>query len=209
MENKLNEQESLQLITDMINQARNNFRKGAGNSMLFWGYTIATLSILNYVLLAVLKGPAVSMAYTVWALTIPFFFINYFYVRKKQNKALVKSHIDKVIGNVWTSTFISFIIVIFICYYFAYGFNSWVPYTLIVPLILAIGGSALYITAKLCRFKPYEYGAITFWLSSILSVIITIAMNNAEIQFIIAAVSMIIGYVIPGHIANRKAKENV
>ncbi|MDR1200822.1 MAG: hypothetical protein LBL58_04200 [Tannerellaceae bacterium] len=206
MENKFNEQESLQLITDMINQARNNFRKGAGNSMIFLGYTLAVLSILNYVLLVLFNNPFV---YSVWALCIPLFFINYFYSSKRYKEALVKSHIDKVIGNVWTSAFISISMIVFICYYAAYGFKSWIPYMLIVPLIMAAGGTALYITAKLCRFKPYAYGGIVFWLGSILCVIISVVMSRIEIQFIIFALSMIAGYVIPGHLANRKAEKDV
>jgi hypothetical protein len=206
MENKFNEQESLQLIADMINQARNNFSRGAGNSMLFWGYTLAALAILTCVLLVLLNSP---LAYSVWALTVPLFFINYFYSRKRYKKALVKSPVDKVIGNVWTSVFLVIFMIIFICYYSAYGFESEIPYLLIVPLIMAAGGSALYITAKLCRFKPYAYGGIAFWASSILCVLISVAMGRIEAQFVIFALCSIIGYVIPGHIANRKAAEHV
>ncbi|MDR3141163.1 MAG: hypothetical protein LBU37_05510 [Tannerellaceae bacterium] len=206
MENKFNEQESLQLITSMINQARNNFRRGAGNSLLFWGYTLTALSILNYVLLVFFNNPLV---YSLWALAIPLFFVNYFYSRKRYREALIKSHIDKVIRDVWTSASVSIALIVFICYSFVYGFKSWTPYLLIVPLIMAVGGTALYITAKLCRFKPYAYGGIVFWLGSILCVISSIATSQIEIQFIVFALGTIAGYVVPGHMANRKAEEDV
>ncbi|MDR1160774.1 MAG: hypothetical protein LBK45_00390 [Tannerellaceae bacterium] len=206
MESKFNEQESLQLITDMINQARNNFSRGAGNSLLFWGYALAVLAILNYVLLVSFHSP---WGYSVWALAIPLAVVFYFYSRKRYKEALIKSHIDKVIGYVWASASASFLLIIFSCNAYALGFASAIPYLLITPLIMAVAGTALYITAKLCRFTPYAYGGMVFWLGSILCVIGSIVTGRNEVQFIIFALSMLIGYVIPGHLANRKAEEDV
>ena len=48
---KLNEKESLELISCMIQNTRRKLELGDGNSMLLWGYTMVGVTILVYVLL--------------------------------------------------------------------------------------------------------------------------------------------------------------
>lgn len=42
-ERLLNEKESLELITQMINSSKKNMEVGQGNIMLFWGYFTTAL----------------------------------------------------------------------------------------------------------------------------------------------------------------------
>ncbi|MCS2958977.1 hypothetical protein NXX53_22245 [Bacteroides salyersiae] len=52
MENKkLNEQESLALITQMIQNSKKGLVVGSGNSFLFWGYLTLAVSIAIFLLL--------------------------------------------------------------------------------------------------------------------------------------------------------------
>ncbi len=206
MKTRLNEQESLQLITEMINQARNNFQKSTGNSLIFWGYAIAALSMTNYFLLRIFHTP---FAFSIWALTIPLFILTQFYYHKKYKQSETKSHVDKITGNVWIGFFISVIILVCVSYSFAIGLKSVVPYSLITPVIMIFSGMALYITAKLYRLEAYVYGAIIFWVGSLLCVILTVGRSEPDIQLIILAACMLCGYIIPGHIVNHKVNKDV
>ena len=49
-EKKLSEQESLELISQMIRSTRKNMEVGSGNLFLYWGYFTAALSVLLFLL---------------------------------------------------------------------------------------------------------------------------------------------------------------
>ena len=49
-EKKLSEQESLELISQMIRSTRKNMEVGSGNQFLYWGYFTAALSVLVFLL---------------------------------------------------------------------------------------------------------------------------------------------------------------
>ena len=49
-EKKLSEQESLELISQMIRSTRKNMEVGSGNQFLYWGYFTAALSVLLFLL---------------------------------------------------------------------------------------------------------------------------------------------------------------
>ncbi|MBF0574552.1 hypothetical protein [Dysgonomonas sp. GY617] len=207
MENNFNEQDSLKLINEMITQARNNFRKGAGNSFILWGYVIAILAISDFILLQVLE-PAYYANY-VWLITIPVFIGNYWNESRKAKEALVITHLDRVVGFIWLGFFISNLLFICTIFFIAINWNTYIPYLFITPIIMIMVGLALFVTAKVYRFKPYFYGACIFWLGAVLCVLQYSFIKNIDFEFIILSVSMILGFVIPGHILNRKAESNV
>ena len=49
-ERKLNEKESLELITQMIQNTRNRMQTSNGNIYLLWGYTSLAIAILIYII---------------------------------------------------------------------------------------------------------------------------------------------------------------
>lgn len=207
MENNFNEQDSLKLINEMITQARNNFRKGAGNSFILWGYVIAILAMSNFILLHILE-PQYYANY-VWILTIPVVIGSYLYESLKAKKAIVITHLDRVLRTIWLGFFISNILFISSIFFIAINWETYIPYLFITPIIMIMVGLALFVTAKVCRFKPYLYGAYIFWFGAALCVVQYSWVKSIDLEFIILSVSMILGFVIPGHILNRKAESNV
>ena len=59
-EKKLNERESLELITRMIQETKNKLEVGDGNVLLIWGYVSVLTAILVYVLLLLAQTPQVN-----------------------------------------------------------------------------------------------------------------------------------------------------
>lgn len=203
MENNFNEQDSLKLINEMITQARNNFRKGAGSNTIFWGYVITILAMSNFILSYILEPPYYSN--WVWILTIPVFIGNYWYNYRKDKEAEVVTHLDRVVNTIWLGFFISNVLFVGTVFFIAITQKTGIPFLFITPIIMIMVGLALFVTAKVCRFKPYLYGACIFWLGAVLCALV----EGVNFDFIILSVSMILGFVVPGHILNQKAESDV
>lgn len=62
-EKKISEQESLELITRMINQTKKDLSVGNGDSFLMWGYLSAAISLAVIVMLLATNDPRYAWLY--------------------------------------------------------------------------------------------------------------------------------------------------
>ena len=62
-EKKISEQESLELITRMINQTKKDLSVGNGDSFLMWGYLSAAISLAVIVMLLSTNDPRLAWLY--------------------------------------------------------------------------------------------------------------------------------------------------
>ena len=62
-EKKISEQESLELITRMINQTKKDLSVGNGDSFLMWGYLSAAISLAVIVMLLATNDPRFAWLY--------------------------------------------------------------------------------------------------------------------------------------------------
>ncbi|MFT3995212.1 MAG: hypothetical protein QM660_12945 [Dysgonomonas sp.] len=209
MDNKFNEKDSLQVINEMIAQTRNNIQIGAANPMIFCGYFVAIVAICNIILLETLDKPYYS--FWIWLLMIPMSLIERCFISRKKNKsAIVRTPIDRIISKIWIG-FACCIVVLLISIFSLISISdNWIFTILITPVILTLTGFGQFISGYATRFAPFVRGAYVFWVGAVLAITLAYGIFNSQtIQFIILAVCMIVGFVIPGHILNRKAKENV
>jgi hypothetical protein len=206
MEKKFTEEDSLKLINQMIVQVNSNIQKGAANSMIMAGYSVAATAILNLVLLHVLPNP--NMSFWVWTLMIPLFVVAKIMGSKQDKHAIVKTHIDKIIGKTWEAFAYSVAILLIILFGMSYHFKA--PFMVMAtPVILTFMGLAQYITATASKFKPFYWGVIAFWAGALLCLLVEVFFPVTGVHFIILAICTIIGFVLPGHILNSKAKKDV
>ncbi|MDR3226443.1 MAG: hypothetical protein LBT56_02075 [Prevotellaceae bacterium] len=214
METKFTEQQSLAVINEMIDRARNNIQKGNANSLIFHGYVVALVAIANFVLIYILPAEHINKSFNVWWLMIFSNIIDYFIKRKTDSSKIVRTQIDGIISYIWKGFAISisiFLIVLFsMCIFNPYNVQyNWIFCALITPLIMIMTAMAEFCMAKACRFKPFYWGAIYFWAGALLCVLSYIILGRGDVQFLILAACMIAGFVIPGHILNKKAEQNV
>ena len=155
-ESPLTGEQSLQLITSMINKAKNEFID-TGLSSLLWGGVItfcALVTFVNYWL----KWPALDY---VWFLSIAAVAPQVFIGIREGKERRYKSHEGDLIGGLW----IAFGIAIFIFSYVAsrYRFSQATSVYLILYTIptFAIGCGR--------RFRPMIVGSIACWILAILS----------------------------------------
>lgn len=211
MGKEFTEQDSLRVINEMINQARNNFRKGAGSYSIFWGYFIAGIAIMNLILLHIFTNNDINTNYAgyTWWITFPTGIIYFFYAKNKAKQSIVATHIDRIIAAIWIAFAIScfvFIIVLSLC---TSNYETRYMGLIITPTILLLLGMGQFISATALKFKFYFYAAGIFWLGSILCIILSAWTGKGEIHYIVLAICMILGFCIPGHMLNKKAKGNV
>lgn len=207
MEKNFTEQDSLRLINEMISQARNNVQKGSADSMILWGYATAIVAIANFVLLYTLEKPYYS--FNIWWAMVLVGIVSRIMNNRNDKSSIVKTHIDKIISSAWDGFAISVIIFLIIVFTSCFLTHSYTQTWIITPVILAILGLAQYVTATACRHKLFYYAAIIFWCGALVCLASFFIFPQAGTQFIILAICMILGLAIPGHVLNRKAKENV
>jgi MFS family permease len=213
MDTKFTEQESLAVISEMIDRARNNVQKGSGTFMIYWGSMVAITALLNIVLVYVLVSLSAPphLSFNIWWIMAPAWIVSFRLQRKRNQSVIVKSHIDKIISSVWHAFGISNAIFILIIFGFAYSLHEYKHFFYMInPIIILITGIGEFVTAKACRFRPFLYGAIAMWAGSLLSALAAILWSGTGVlvQFGILAICMIIGFIIPGYKLNKLAKES-
>src|SRR5688572_4074566 len=88
----LNPQQSLDLITSMIQQAKGSVQKSSFHFLL-WGWTIIVANLGVYVLL---KYTDVKNPYLMFAITIPAAFVSAFYSIRQSKKKAVSTHLGEI-----------------------------------------------------------------------------------------------------------------
>jgi hypothetical protein len=188
-ENKLNEKQSFDLITEMINNAKGNIQSEYV-FFLIWGWIVALACLLNY---ALLKFTTIDHPEIAWSIVIIGFALSFWHGYKIGKNSKVRTYADRVYGQIWLAFLVSYIIVLFFMQQVNYNVN---------PLILLLAGGSTYLSGMVIKFKPLILGGIALWIFSIVNFLVP-----GDIQLLISAGAIIIGYLIPGYMLKRKSKE--
>lgn len=190
MSNKeLTKDESLELITNMIGQAKRNVAKGGSFYFLLWGWVIMLANLGHY---AIEKYDLYEHPYIVWILIIPAMIASIWYSAKVERAAGVVSHYDRIYSTIWISIFISIMIILVFMGKLDFNHNA---------VILLFSGLGTYLSGSLLRFRPLLIGGVSLWCAAI------VAFNVSIIdQYLVAAVGLIVGYLIPGYLLRKAEK---
>ncbi len=180
--------DSLLLINNMINQAKNRFSEN-GFLYLLWGWLIFFCAIGHFVLikLDLFKHPEIIWA-SCWLAVI----YQIFYLTKRSKKETVKTYSENIIGFVWMSFGITMGIISFI----VGKTNNW---ELINSLLLMLYGTPTFLSGVVMRFKPLKVGGIICWVLAVVS-----AYLLPIYVLLLLAVAVIAAWIIPGYILRRK-----
>lgn len=201
MERDFNHEKSLSLINEMISQARNNVKMEGTYSMIYWGYVTAAIAVVNCVLLHTLSNP--NQSFWIWFLMFPAGLGSYFIERRANRKALVKTHIDKIGSMVWYGFLISFVVFELVIHGAGFRLENSQIFILSTPILMIMVGMGQFVSACIYRHKMWYAIAALTWTGAI-----ACAFLDVDMQFIIFAACMIIGFVVPGHILNHQAKKS-
>ena len=189
--NEFNHEASLKVIYEMIESAKSKIGRNYFY-YLFWGYLVALTSLTELFLITVIKY---AYHFLVWPVLMPAGCIITFIFHWRQNKlATSKTYIGKTMGYLWTGWLISVTILLLFA-------NLKQDYTAIIPLILAMYGMAIFVSGGIVGFRPLIWGGIIGWMASA-----TAFFMPYTVQLLIMTGTVIISYIIPGHLLKRRSK---
>jgi hypothetical protein len=184
-EKALNTEQSLELITTMINKAKNDFFD-TGVSALLWGSVVIICSLVTYANYYLNWN---ILGYIWWLTAVavaPQIFIS---IRESKEKKY-KAHEDDLIGGIW----IGYAIAIFLFSYLA----SVYPVRQEASVYLTLYGIPTFATGYGRRFRPMLIGGIACWVLAVLS----LYTPSPYIMFLMAAGGLV-AWFIPGLMLRR------
>lgn len=198
---RMNEAESLELITSMINDSRARMTKNLGTPFLIWGYTTVIVSICQAIIVACVEEfyPYLWGWFAIplvgWLLMILF---------NKQEKA-VTNYIDRCINALWCAIGVAAFLLPFTGVFVFPG----------VIMLMGIGTATTAAVVKDKIVKCIGYAAIfSSLLFSFVRLLLSRVLSPEQfggkerylVECIIFAVIMFLLLVVSGHILNYKKK---
>ena len=190
MEKEFNEQESITVIQKMIEKVKVEFNDDSFYYLL-WGWLVFGASISNFILLKI----NYEYASIPWALMPLGVIITAVYAFRHERNKRVRTYMDDFFKYVLIAFGVSLAIVLFLQSKLL--LNTY-------PMALMVYGSFLFIAGGAINFRPLIIGGIVNWICGI-----TAFFVSFDIQLLILAAGVILGYVIPGYRLKAHYKKNV
>lgn len=194
-EEKFTPEQSLELIGQMINKAKNKFGEN-GHLYLLWGWAILACSLAQFILAYYVKW---EHHYMVWFLTWLVFIYQMIYLARQKKREKVKTYTDDIIKIVW----ITFVVLMFL---FGFLFGKLMGeeyYKFFNPGILALYGMPTVLSGAILKFRPLVIGGIFCWILSIISPYIPF-----QYQLLLLSAAVIAAWIIPGYLMRKRFKQN-
>ncbi|HLT79987.1 MAG TPA: hypothetical protein VKZ86_03105 [Cyclobacteriaceae bacterium] len=185
-EKQMTAQESLELITAMIHQAKTGIRQKSFYFLL-WGWVVAFAFIGGYVLLKA----GYQQPYLIWLITIPAALVSFYYGYHIRRESGPATQLETIMMWSWVAFAVTIIIFI--------AFGDAVNYHL-NALILAISAIPTFVSGVVLRFRPMIFGAVVFWIAGIVCFLV-----SYDVQLLVGAVAVTLGYLVPGYLLKRDA----
>ena len=179
-------EESLRIISEMINRTKVNIRQGSFH-LLFWGWLIFFCSLSEYLLY---KLTDIANPWNVWLLVIPGSFVSFIYGYVKGKKSPFHTYADMLYMWTWIGFFIAAVVLFIIT---SDRMESVAPY------ILTLAGIPTFISGFIIKFKPLIFGSISFWLFALIAYFAGPSAGQLAVP-----AAMLTGYLIPGYMLKRK-----
>lgn len=191
MDNQLNEKQSLEIIHNMIHQAKKKFSNQSFYYLL-WGWLVFTASLSQYFLM---RFTDYENHFIAWPFLMGFGLIaTIIYTIKFQKKKPVKNYLDEAMGYFWGAFLISLFIILF--------FMTRVNPNIIYPVIIIMYGWATFASGGFLKFKPLIFGGISCWIMAIIGFL----SEDFPTQLLLIAGAILASYIIPGHLLARREK---
>lgn len=200
-EKKLNEKESLELITQMIKQSRKNIAVGSGNRFLLYGYSAVILAVVVFALVY-FTGNRLWAA--LWfAMFLPFVYTTLY---DRKHRPTVITYTDRMINETWKVIGTLFIITVLTMMILGYVVGS-VNFGLMMPLALIYCGIGTSITGLVIKDSVLAYLPLFGLIFAIYMLMTLPALHTPVTWHLYFGISFLIMMVIPGHNLNAKCRK--
>lgn len=212
VQDRLNEQRSLEIISQMIADTKSHIDNNSGKYFLLWGYTTVIITLFEYVVMT--QHLPLTLTWGWFALPIVggigTFLLNQ--RAKRAGDTQPKSYLDRSVSAVWVTFGVSYLFI-----YIA----ALVYQTNIFFLTAIMMGMGTVISGAICRHKILTISGISGMCLSLLFPVrhvifenmtaegVQVSLNEYVIfsDYIIFALIFTIMMVIPGHVLLNRAKQ--
>ena len=195
-EQPFDERQSFMIIQQMINTAKEE-QKDDGKSWIIWGWMLFIASIATII----------NMEFGTWKTFIFWdafgiftilFTIYQFWASARGNKRVrVKTFTQEIFRKLNAGFFIS---LVFIIIAMNIGINPKIGF----PLLMDLYGFWILIYGTVLNFKPSMIGAFAMWFLAFVALFFA---KSFQVTMALHAAGVLVGYIIPGHIANTEFKK--
>ena len=186
----MTEKESMELITSMINKAKNRFNEN-GWLYIFWGWLIFVCCAVQFIALFFFHN---QNAYYIWYATWLGPFLQIFYLKKKNNQRNLKTYTDEIAAFIWMVFLVCITLLVYILIHFKI-------YDAICPAVLVMYGMPTFLSGIILKFTTLKIGGISCWLFAVVSVFVPY-----DFQLLLISFAVIIAWLIPGYLLRSKFK---
>ena len=194
MEKSFNEQDSLKLISEMLENTKARFNEN-GFFFLLWGWLVLVASLLHFTLLHTdFQYPYIGWPIITTGGGIASAIAGY----RRRKDTEVKTFIDTSMSYLWIGFVISFFLL------FAIVIIGHIKWHLLSILIMTLYGLPTFVSGGILKFKPLILGALACWLIVIISLFV-----REDYVILLSALSIVLAYLIPGYMLKAKFNKNV
>jgi len=182
---EMTEEQSLALITSMIQEAKGNI---GDNSIfyLLWGWLTILASVVQFVCFQI----DFEYYYIGWVVLMPLGGIASAFLGARQKKKGATGPLASTMKYLWGAT--TLCILLFIANGFAMGWSS------AYMALTAVIGLATFVSGSILKFTPLKIGAWFAWAMAGVSLYVPF-----EYASLLIAATMVVSYLIPGYLLKR------
>lgn len=190
---EMDEKQSLKIITQMIDTAKNNLGNNSFHFLL-WGWAVLIASMSHYFLWT----NGIENHFLPWPILMTITGIIAGIKGYKDSKSSAgQGYIAKFIGILWMFIALAIVLSLVVISYVA-GFKA------SYAAVMLLYGLGTLITGTIIQFRPLIVGGIIIWLCSTS----LIWLDFPEVLLVLAF-SIIAGYIVPGYILRNKRERKV
>ena len=190
-EKTLNPQESLRIIRETIDLAKNSFHEN-GFHFLLWGFLVVVCCITHYYLDVVVQYPRPDLGWA--AMTVVGLPVALIYEWRRGKRQQVNNLVRNWYGLIWLGFGISMMVTI--PFAVRYGLSP-------IPMVLVLSGFATFMSGVLLRFQPLVVGAAIIWAGGLACLWLTPAQH-----LLVQAVVTALGYLVPGYMLHSQSRRS-
>jgi len=196
MEKQLTPQESLAIISTMIEKTKHSI-SDKSHYFLLWGYAVFIGCTLQFTL----KKLEYEKHYLAWLVTVAAIILHIAFSIRDSKREKVSTYASDANAYLWMGIGFSFMVLAFIFSYMEQGWRYCFPFYILFY------GLGTFVSGGMLRYKPLMIGGGICYVLAVVAVFI-----DYDMQILLTAISIFISYIIPGHMLRmeyRKQKQVV
>jgi hypothetical protein len=188
---QLSPQESLQLITSMIESTKESI-SDKSHFFLLWGWATMVGCLLQYYLFAIVHY---RHHYLAWLVTPVALLLHVIFIFKYERNERVKTFINEANRYVWMIIGSAYLALAFVFVKIGWQYCF--------PFYILLYGIGTFISGSLLKFRPMRLGGAACL------VLVAVAPHlDFPSQILLSAFAILISYIIPGHLLRNQYRRN-